>query len=1776
MAFTYETRKKITDEWVRQTAARVPRLTEREKGLLPQEHYYIIPQETCRWMEQRLSEGGGRSLSGLYREELAGAVEACVRREDQEEFYYALDQMNQYQMTAGWYRRSVRSESYAPFAVASIHLLRAYAKLWFYGATLAEVLTGGVSDEIFDHARTGAFSYSCILAAQLDRDAGGMAQAIEDILLGEGNTAMISHEMILGIVKSRNAAMHELLGKFLLAARLQEGVRQAVCETMDAGRPEAFLALFRVIEENNLVRYSSVKRAVSTWIGIFDEKSVDRITDKLVRLMGQCLRDEAFRKEQLKTEDAVAISCALWAEGFYDAGRAIETELAMIRNGTRNQKMTASYFNRSLQFPQLKAQAAKEVILHNPDDEGLIACFLPGCLEGAGSKLSDLVRPENGGYFSMRDGAVRKPDCLDAGEMHLTKEEAKQLYLIFRELHARLPKKGVTLDPCIFPWYRVSMTQSDLAVRMCLLAWMLQEEELLDEAAELIPLIGQGETYGTIARAAAARVFLYRTASERRKAVLFALLHNPEEYTLRSAHRLVEDMELTAEDYRKIEQNLKYKKGRAGTLSLLRRQKPEELAVCIERLLSENSEECHMGALDLALTVKKEEPEQFARLLPVLKGLENPTGKEQVLLGELLEEKTEAQDILKTPGYGLYTPGKPWVLPEMTADEKAAEKLFAYGEAACIEALTRLNDLIEQNRERSYQTAWKEEQVLGTKLDRCRWTHNDPDARPLDEYPFRELWEEYYRETVKTPELLCELYFYQRCRGQRGYYDRNKKLYAAVFGHGLMKKPPFQNLVQGLRYGVQAGTVIDMLYRQYVTPEVKKSWCLPGIAKLLSVLDPTNDLFEIQEKRYNGQIDVYTKRATELPVFSDLIQWLGGVKDADWGSAFTLRFSLGEYYDRAKDREKSSQRYYYTYPPRDARGGYLSLADYVQCYVRGIWDKDLFYQAVFTFLNIGSILGPASVVAQKGAVLPRKAGIGELNAFFGAGVIRPADGRYHFDSVGDEIPAMKLAKTLYEELIPVVLSVELKRGEQDTPFSGFIRTIHVIYGIPYMIQVLTALGKDTLKRGYSYYSSQTDRKTVLSHLLKVCYPAPGETAADLKRALKGTDITKKRLVELSMYAQQWIPLVEEYLQLSGFQSGCYYFVAHTGERLDETDAAMIARYTPLTAGELRDGAFDIPWFFEAYGKLGEKNWKLLYDAAKYSATGAAHSRARKYADAALGKVKKEELFAEIRAKRNKDLLMSVGLLPIAGRMPGGGAAQGQSEQQRQAGESDLLERYQFIQQYKKESRQFGAQRRASEGRAVEIALRNLSVNAGYTDVTRLTLRMENKLVEDLDAYFDWAPVGELSAKIEIDETGKSALLLEKDGKKLKSIPAKYKKDERILAYQQVNKKLKEQYSRTRQMMEQAMEDRTTFSVWEYRELARNPVVRPIVEPLVVGLFPAGQESGEEAASDKSQAACPAKGSADQQQNGKPADERSAAARRKISLRPLCLGFLTDAGISDYAGNVTPVSPEDQIVIAHPFDLYTDGHWSDYQKLFFAKQLRQPFKQVFRELYVKLSEELEKDRSLMFSGNQIWPQKTAGALRGRRWVADYEEGLQKIYYKENIVARIYAMADWFSPSDVEAPTLDWVVFSDRKTFEPLTIGEVPDIIYSEVMRDVDLAVSVASAGGVDPETSHSTIELRSSIVEGNLELFGVKNVRLDGAHAVIDGKLGQYTVHLGSGVVHQMGNAMLFVVPVHSQQRGRIFLPFVDDDPKTAEILSKILLFAADTKIKDPNILAQIR
>ncbi|MCT4623535.1 MAG: DUF4132 domain-containing protein, partial [Schleiferiaceae bacterium] len=204
-----------------------------------------------------------------------------------------------------------------------------------------------------------------------------------------------------------------------------------------------------------------------------------------------------------------------------------------------------------------------------------------------------------------------------------------------------------------------------------------------------------------------------------------------------------------------------------------------------------------------------------------------------------------------------------------------------------------------------------------------------------------------------------------------------------------------------------------------------------------------------------------------------------------------------------------------------------------------------------------------------------------------------------------------------------------------------------------------------------------------------------------------------------------------------------------------------------------------------------------------------------------------------------------------------------------------------------------------------------------------------------------------------------------------------------------------------------------------------------------------------------------------------------------------------------------------------------------------------------------------------------PNKTVALLKGQGWTVDYDEGLQKVNVEENIIARMYALADWFSPADVESPTLETIEFSNRKDGKAVPFEKVSPRLFSETMRDIDLVVSVAHVGDVDPEASQSSMEMRRVIVEESCRLFKLKNVTTDGNHAKIKGELGEYSVHLGSGIAHKMASSALSIIPIHSQHRGRMFLPFIDEDPKTAEIVSKVLLLAKDKSIKDPTILTQI-
>jgi len=250
----------------------------------------------------------------------------------------------------------------------------------------------------------------------------------------------------------------------------------------------------------------------------------------------------------------------------------------------------------------------------------------------------------------------------------------------------------------------------------------------------------------------------------------------------------------------------------------------------------------------------------------------------------------------------------------------------------------------------------------------------------------------------------------------------------------------------------------------------------------------------------------------------------------------------------------------------------------------------------------------------------------------------------------------------------------------------------------------------------------------------------------------------------------------------------------------------------------------------------------------------------------------------------------------------------------------------------------------------------------------------------------------------------------------------------------------------------------------------------------------------------------------------------------------------------------------------------------WQERLFTEERRQPFKQVFRELYVLTATERSAGpASHRYDGHQLQPGQALALFGSRGWLASRDSGdASRVFHDHDLVAHV-AFADGFlTPMEADLPTIGGVYFTRRGEHLAQPVESIPPVVFSEAMRDLDLVVSVAHAGGVDPEATASTTEMRAALIRETARLAKLANITFAGEHVLIDGSLGEYALHLGSGTVHGRPGGAICIIPVGSQHRGRLFLPFADDDPKTAEIVSKALLLARDREIKDPTILEQLR
>ena len=249
MAYDYNSRlkweKEKLEEWDRIHEKQIGRLSQQKRKLFD-ELFNFSDYPHCgfpvitKWGREKVKASAGKlTLKEILYKECPEIIDILVPELYREDFDYMLDQFAYFQYSRSLFRPTVRTTDPAAHMLDAFGLMQGYKVLGIFGITPLEYLTEkrtGYGDtpidaELLDFKRSDTFArklhmvqFEDILAARIDRNDTAVLDAVREAILSDNNTVMITVPLIRGIVKSRNTELHELLAKFLVAARLQEGV----------------------------------------------------------------------------------------------------------------------------------------------------------------------------------------------------------------------------------------------------------------------------------------------------------------------------------------------------------------------------------------------------------------------------------------------------------------------------------------------------------------------------------------------------------------------------------------------------------------------------------------------------------------------------------------------------------------------------------------------------------------------------------------------------------------------------------------------------------------------------------------------------------------------------------------------------------------------------------------------------------------------------------------------------------------------------------------------------------------------------------------------------------------------------------------------------------------------------------------------------------------------------------------------------------------------------------------------------------------------------------------------------------------------------------------------------------------------------------------------------------------------------------------------------------------------------------------------------------------
>ncbi|MBO9489788.1 DUF4132 domain-containing protein [Endozoicomonas sp. G2_1] len=316
---------------------------------------------------------------------------------------------------------------------------------------------------------------------------------------------------------------------------------------------------------------------------------------------------------------------------------------------------------------------------------------------------------------------------------------------------------------------------------------------------------------------------------------------------------------------------------------------------------------------------------------------------------------------------------------------------------------------------------------------------------------------------------------------------------------------------------------------------------------------------------------------------------------------------------------------------------------------------------------------------------------------------------------------------------------------------------------------------------------------------------------------------------------------------------------------------------------------------------------------------------------------------------------------------------------------------------------------------------------------------------------------------------------------------------------------------------------------------------------------------------------------------------------------------------DVSGNAVNIDPNAKVTLWHPLFSEAEEVLAWRERLDYLG-IKQPIKQAFREIYLLTDAEINTRIYSNRMAAHIIKQhqfNSLAATRGWKYTLQgaFDNGADGELAQKYLPAHQLTAQFWINELiDEDGQYTDvgiwYYVATDQLRFcdqsgEAVELADVPPLLFSEIMRDADLFVGVASVGN-DPQWQdggpdgraayrdywHSysfgdlseVAKTRKDVLEKLLPRLKLRDVaHIDNKFLIVKGTKHTYKIHIGSGNILIMPNdRYLCIVPSRSKDKNlnNVFLPFEGDNGLSI-VLSKAFLLAEDNKIKDPTILSQL-